>query len=215
MKNFYHQYKKEILFFAGCAVFILIVILSFSTCDKTVQIGPTSAEIKQEVKEAVQPADHKIDSLEKERKELVKVAKSLSEKLLLAQYENKRLRAKVSNSIPLGELKIEPSSNDGYNPQDNTDLVEITTAAAASDSICNEVIANLQDQLINSDSVSFQKDIKIAAYKTGFEKMGEVVTAREYDIKQLNKKLKWQKVQNIGLKAVIIGAAALIIKNSL
>jgi len=180
----------------------------------------------------VNPAEDKIKALLQERAKLQTDNKTMEQKLFAAWQENKRLKAvssknaqaeKWSNSTTLKSIEndeIELSGNPGQleGEQDFTPTVsisEIVAAAALSDSICADVINNLHDQIGTQDSIDQQRLIQIAAFKKGLENMADNSLQKDQVIKGINKKLKWQKAQNLGLKAIVITAAVFIVKNNL
>jgi hypothetical protein len=57
--------------------------------------------------------------------------------------------------------------------------------------------------------------VQIAAFKKGLENMADNSLQKDAVIKAINKKLKWQKAQNLGLKAMVIAGAVFILKNNL
>jgi len=192
----------------------------------------TVAEIKQEVAAEANPAEDRIKALSQEKANLQTDNKTMEQKLFAAWQENKRLKAvsaknaqaqKWSNSTTLKSIEndeIELSGNPGQleGEQDFTPTVsisEIVAAAAISDSICNDVINNLHDQIGTQDSIDQQRQVQLAALNKGFEQMADNSLQKDQVIKAINKKLKWQKAQNLGLKAVVIAGAVFILKNNL
>ncbi len=216
------------------AVGFFACLLYVHSCQNVNDVLPvkTVAEIKQEVAAEVNPAEDRIKALSQEKAKLVTDNKTMEQKLFAAWQENKRLKAvsaknaqaqKWSNSTTLKSIEndeIELSGNPGQleGEQDFTPTVsisEIVAAAALSDSICADVINNLHDQIGTQDSIEQQRLVQIAAFKKGLENMADNSLQKDAVIKGINKKLKWQKAQNLGLKAVVIAGAVFILKNNL
>lgn len=208
--KFLKEYKAEVLLFAGIIVFFWLVSMGVKSC----QSEPYPGDVKQitkRVEQEVKPADTRLNALYKDKKVLEEKNKTLEQKLYAAQLENKRLR-NSSKSSGLNENNFTPTISE---METVSDCTEISNAAAASDSLCNEVINNLHAEIITQDSISFYKDIKISVLNKGLDDAVNNSLQKDEVIKSINKKLKRQNVQNVGLKAVLIGAAVVIIKNNL
>ena len=216
------------------AVGFFACLLYVNSCQQVNDVLPvkTVAEIKQEVAAEANPAEDRIKALSQEKANLQTDNKTMEQKLFAAWQENKRLKAvssknaqaeKWSNSTTLKSIEndeIELSGNPGQleGEQDFTPTVsisEIVAAAALSDSICADVINNLHDQIGTQDSIDQQRQVQIAAFIKGLENMADNSLQKDAVIKSINKKLKWQKAQNLGLKAVVIAGAVFILKNNL
>jgi len=174
----------------------------------------TVAEIKQEVAAEVNPAEDRIKALLQERAKLVTDNKTMEQKLFAAWQENKRLKGIAGHFQQISDISTKSVEDFDGNSQ-QTDCSEIANAAALSDSICADVINNLHDQIGTQDSIDHQRQVQIAAFIKGLENMADNSLQKDAVIKGINKKLKWQKAQNLGLKAIVITAAVFILKNNL
>ena len=174
----------------------------------------TLAEIKQEVATTVNPSEDKIKALSQERAKLVTDNKTMEQKLFAAWQENKRLRS-LKFKENSEKIKEEIKEGNYSDIPEGSGCTEIANAAALSDSICADVINNLHDQIGTQDSIDSERLVQIAAFKKGLENMADNSLQKDVVIKAINKKLKWQKVQNLGLKAVVIAGAVFILKNNL
>ena len=198
------------------AVGFFACLMYVHSCQNVNDVLPvkTVAEIKQEVAAEVNPAEDKIKALLQERAKLQTDNKTMEQKLFAAWQENKRLRSlKVKENSE--KIKEEIKEGNYSDIPEGSGCTEIANAAALSDSICADVINNLHDQIGTQDSIDQQRQVQIAAFKKGLEDMADNSLQKDAVIKAINKKLKWQKVQNLGLKAVVIAGAVFILKNSL
>ena len=207
------------------AVGFFACLLYVNSCQQVNDVLPvkTVAEIKQEVAAEANPAEDRIKALSQEKAKLVTDNKTMEQKLFAAWQDNKRLKdvakrntpAKVSNSTPLAGGVVIPDTPEPLENLDKFDCAEIANAAALSDSLSAEVINNLHDQIGTQDSIDSERLVQIAAFKKGLENMADNSLQKDAIIKGINKKLKWQKAQNLGLKAVVIAGAVFILKNNL
>ena len=198
------------------AVGFFACLMYVHSCQNVNDVLPvkTVAEIKQEVAAEVNPAEDKIKALLQERAKLQTDNKTMEQKLFAAWQENKRLRSlKVKENSE--KIKEEIKEGNYSDIPEGSGCTEIANAAALSDSICADVINNLHDQIGTQDSIDQQRQVQIAAFKKGLEDMADNSLQKDAVIKAINKKLKWQKAQNLGLKAVVIAGAVFILKNSL
>lgn len=210
MKNFYTQYKKEIYFFAGCIAFIAIVVFSFSTCGETVNPSLPASTITTPAKSAAAEIDLAADKLKVELKKSKDSITSFKTKWYAAVQENKRLR----NS----RLKIESSKPDSSNEPDNTAadyFTDLSASSTTADSLCEKAITHLETALETSEEINKMEREKSAIFSAAMDKLANNSDLKDKEIKAINKKLKWQKAQNIGLKAVVIAGAVFILKNNL
>ena len=195
--------------FFACLLYVL-------SCQNVNDVLPVKsvAEIKQEVATTVNPAEDRIKALSQERAKLQADNKTMEQKLFAAWQENKRLR---SLKVKENSEKFKEEIKEGNYPDipEGSDCTEIANAAALSDSICADVINNLHDQIGTQDSIDSERLVQIAAFKKGLENMADNSLQKDAIIKGINKKLKWQKAQNLGLKAVVIAGAVFILKNNL
>jgi len=200
------------------AVGFFACLLYVHSCQNVNDVLPvkTVAEIKQEVATTVNPAEDRIKVLSQERAKLQTENKTMEQKLFAAWQENKRLRSlKVKENSEKIKEQFKEEIKEGSYTEIPNDCVEIVAAAALSDSLSAEVINNLHDQIGVQDSIDQQRQVQIAAFKKGLENMADNSLQKDQVIKGINKKLKWQKAQNLGLKAVVIAGAVFILKNSL
>ena len=198
------------------AVGFFACLMYVHSCKNVNDVLPvkTVAEIKQEVAAEVNPAEDKIKALLQERAKLQTDNKTMEQKLFAAWQENKRLRSlKVKENSE--KIKEEIKEGNYSDIPEGSGCTEIANAAALSDSICADVINNLHDQIGTQDSIDSERLVQIAAFKKGLENMADNSLQKDVVIKAINKKLKWQKVQNLGLKAVVIAGAVFILKNNL
>ena len=198
------------------AVGFFACLMYVHSCKNVNDVLPvkTVAEIKQEVAAEVNPAEDKIKALLQERAKLQTDNKTMEQKLFAAWQENKRLRSlKVKENSE--KFKEEIKEGNYSDIPEGSGCTEIANAAALSDSICADVINNLHDQIGTQDSIDSERLVQIAAFKKGLENMADNSLQKDVVIKAINKKLKWQKVQNLGLKAVVIAGAVFILKNNL
>jgi len=198
------------------AVGFFACLMYVHSCKNVNDVLPvkTVAEIKQEVAAEVNPAEDKIKALLQERAKLQTDNKTMEQKLFAAWQENKRLRSlKVKENSE--KIKEEIKEGNYSDIPEGSGCTEIANAAALSDSICADVINNLHDQIGTQDSIDSERLVQIAAFKKGLEDMADNSLQKDAIIKGINKKLKWQKAQNLGLKAVVIAGAVFILKNNL
>jgi len=198
------------------AVGFFACLMYVHSCKNVNDVLPvkTVAEIKQEVAAEVNPSEDKIKALLQERAKLQTDNKTMEQKLFAAWQENKRLRSlKVKENSE--KIKEEIKEGNYSDIPEGSGCTEIANAAALSDSICADVINNLHDQIGTQDSIDQQRLVQIAAFKKGLENMADNSLQKDEVIKGINKKLKWQKAQNLGLKAVVIAGAVFILKNNL
>jgi len=198
------------------AVGFFACLMYVHSCKNVNDVLPvkTVAEIKQEVAAEVNPAEDKIKALLQERAKLQTDNKTMEQKLFAAWQENKRLRSlKVKENSE--KIKEEIKEGNYSDIPEGSGCTEIANAAALSDSICADVINNLHDQIGTQDSIDSERLVQIAAFKKGLEQMADNSLQKDAVIKAINKKLKWQKAQNLGLKAVVIAGAVFILKNNL
>ena len=195
--------------FFACLLYVL-------SCQNVHDVLPVKsvAEITQEVATTVNPAEDKIKALSQERAKLQADNKTMEQKLFAAWQENKRLRS-LKFKENSEKIKEEIKEGNYSDIPEGSGCTEIANAAALSDSICADVINNLHDQIGTQDSIDSERLVQIAAFKKGLENMADNSLQKDVVIKAINKKLKWQKVQNLGLKAVVIAGAVFILKNNL
>jgi len=195
--------------FFACLMYVL-------SCQNVNDFLPvkTVAEIKQEVATEVNPAEDRIKALSQEKAKLQTDNKTMEQKLFAAWQENKRLRS-LKFKENSEKIKEEIKEGNYSDIPEGSGCTEIANAAALSDSICADVINNLHDQIGTQDSIDSERLVQIAAFKKGLENMADNSLQKDVVIKAINKKLKWQKVQNLGLKAVVIAGAVFILKNNL
>ena len=195
--------------FFACLLYVL-------SCQNVNDVLPVKsvAEIKQEVATTVNPAEDRIKVLSQEKAKLVTDNKTMEQKLFAAWQENKRLRS-LKFKENSEKIKEEIKEGNYSDIPEGSGCTEIANAAALSDSICADVINNLHDQIGTQDSIDSERLVQIAAFKKGLENMADNSLQKDVVIKAINKKLKWQKVQNLGLKAVVIAGAVFILKNNL
>ena len=198
------------------AVGFFACLMYVHSCKNVNDVLPvkTVAEIKQEVDAEVNPAEDRIKVLSQERANLQADNKTMEQKLFAAWQENKRLRS-LKFKENSEKIKEEIKEGNYSDIPEGSGCTEIANAAALSDSICADVINNLHDQIGTQDSIDSERLVQIAAFKKGLENMADNSLQKDVVIKAINKKLKWQKVQNLGLKAVVIAGAVFILKNNL
>jgi len=198
------------------AVGFFACLMYVHSCKNVNDVLPvkTVAEIKQEVAAEVNPAEDKIKALLQERAKLQTDNKTMEQKLFAAWQENKRLRS-LKFKENSEKIKEEIKEGNYSDIPEGSGCTEIANAAALSDSICADVINNLHDQIGTQDSIDSERLVQIAAFKKGLENMADNSLQKDAVIKGINKKLKWQKAQNLGLKAIVITAAVFIVKNNL
>jgi len=198
------------------AVGFFACLLYVNSCQNVNDVLPvkTVAEIKQEVATTVNPAEDRIKVLSQERAKLQTENKTMEQKLFAAWQENKRLRS-LKFKENSEKIKEEIKEGNYSDIPEGSGCTEIANAAALSDSICADVINNLHDQIGTQDSIDSERLVQIAAFKKGLENMADNSLQKDAIIKGINKKLKWQKAQNLGLKAVVIAGAVFILKNNL
>ena len=195
--------------FFACLLYVL-------SCQNVNDVLPVKsvAEIKQEVATTVNPAEDRIKVLSQERAKLQTENKTMEQKLFAAWQENKRLRS-LKFKENSEKIKEEIKEGNYSDIPEGSGCTEIANAAALSDSICADVINNLHDQIGTQDSIDSERLVQIAAFKKGLENMADNSLQKDQVIKGINKKLKWQKAQNLGLKAMVIAGAVFILKNNL
>lgn len=218
------QYKSILKYLLSAAIGAFIMYLYLRPSDSIITT-PVVSDIVKETKEAVAPLQVKIDSFKIIDKVIADKVKPLEKKLYAAQQEVKRLASLNFNNKE--EIQRENSKTiqreftDSYSEIPNssngnaTDYTEIFQAATTSDSLCNEVIALKDSQLIAKENIITYQDLKATALQNGFEDMTKAALQKDAAIKSLNKKLKWVKVQNVGLKAAVLAGAFFILKNNL
>lgn len=191
---------------------VVITLLFWRPWEEMVNLNPTKTQIiVRETKANTEGYQKKIDTLETRATIYFTRATEAEKRLYAAQQENKRL-AKVSNSTPLKSNIPADSSNE---PINDTYSAQISEAAATSDSICNEVITDLHNSIYTKDSIITFQELKYQGLQGGFNQLIQNDQLKDLQIKSINKKLKWQKVQNIGFKAIAATVVALVIKNNL
>jgi len=198
------------------AVGFFACLLYVNSCQQVNDVLPvkTVAEIKQEVAAEANPAEDRIKALSQEKANLQTDNKTMEQKLFAAWQENKRLRS-LKFKENSEKIKEEIKEGNYSDIPEGSGCTEIANAAALSDSICADVINNLHDQIGTQDSIDSERLVQIAAFKKGLENMADNSLQKDAVIKGINKKLKWQKAQNLGLKAIVITAAVFIVKNNL
>lgn len=196
---------NKLIFVAIGFVICLLLWRPWETLITPAVLKPVE-QIKQEIKEAVVPAEAKADSFNTVIRLLVKDNTTMEKNLWAAWKENERLKTKLSQQ---GEAAVVISNGTA------ADFTEVLQAATNSDSLCREVVGNLHQQIDAKDSVIFQKTVSNMALQKGFDDMVQNSMQKDAAMKQLNKKLKWQKVQAWGFKGVAAAAVIFIIKNNL
>jgi hypothetical protein len=152
------------------------------------------------------------DQLDSFKTATVKLEKdnSIMEKKLYAYWqENKRLKA-IAVTEP---VHPDTSGNDYYTKDDF--IRDLKANAEASDLQCAETVNNLHAIIAVKDSAF----TKVQEANTSLLKnFNEAVTSsyfKDENLKVLNKKLKWQKTQNIVFKGAAVAAAIFILKSAI
>ena len=191
--TFYQKNKHEIFLWGGIALVLIIVAVVFVKCgpDQPVKgIVKTDKEITTVFKSVVD--SKKVDSLLK------------SDSLKGAQVKNATAHWKEFER-KYNELAAKHAYEDFINDDTPTDhtaadyIQSLKDGANTSDSACNAVVIALSERVIVKDSitVALQSDKKILI--SSFNDMAYNSIQKDKAIKSLNKSLRWQKVQKVGL----------------
>lgn len=207
------QHTKYFIFFV--AGFFLCLILRIGSCEDTVIPTTPAKDIVTPAKVQAKKVDSAINKIAVNYKKTRDTITDLNKKLYAAWQENKRLRSKVSNSTPLeNEQNFTPITTDGA--QKGADYItETQLAAQTADSLCAEAITKYETALSQSDSIASHEKAKADIFQAAMNNLALQSDLKDMAIKSINRKLKWQKVQNVTFKAILIGAAAILIKNQL
>ena len=166
---------------------------------------PTKQVVKQ-VNKSEEILTKRVDSLQASQKGLVTKNVNLEKKLAAAQ-------SKVKELAKIGALNFEPSKPaigiTDTSPQDYA--ADLTAAALTSDSLCNEVVSNLHQQITLKDSTITLQDEKYNVLRQGFDQVVKNDSANAGIAKYYKGKYKWGKVKEFGFIAAIIALAAKLI----
>ena len=206
--------KKVKLFLLGAITAAIIILIVWYLQQPITDITPVKTkDIVTEVKKQVAPVDSSIYNLTKEYKKSRDSLTDLKMKWYAAVQENKRLRNDGNYHQKDTFWREYPSKNDGDLQQDYITDLQISSQLA--DSLCAKTIGHFEVALIKCDSLKELEHNRAEIYKTGMDKLVSNDALKDQLIKSINKKLKWQRLQNIGLKAAAVTAIALVIKNNL
>lgn len=211
-----------ISFFAGI---LTCLLLQYVSCNDTViETAPASEIVKPAEREAAK-ADSAINTLAKQYKKSRDTLTDLNKKLYAAWAENKRLRSQKlpvqetrtlqndehshQNDTIRGEYTPEPI-NDPYSAHDY--ITDLQIASQIADSLCAETVTHYETALSQVDSIAQKEREKAAIFRSAMDKLANNSDLKDQQIKSITRQLKWHKVV---LKAILIVAAAIIIKNQL
>jgi len=179
---------------------LVAVILLFSgNCSKVEK--PVIIPVKQQVevvkkKESIITA--KVDSTQLIVQKLQSEKSKLLQSLKYYQSENKRL----------GGLALQIDTI--YQPQEITDLVDNTVIA---DSICNEVVYNLEKTVNKQAEIITLKDSMYSTLRTAFNSSIDQQKLWSDYTRKLERKIKWTQAGRFGWKAAAVAGGLFILKS--
>ena len=213
--------NQKLFIYLGYALATIILLIWWMQQPVTDITPVKTKDIVQEVKKQVAPVDSTIYQLTKEYKKSRDSITDLKMKWYAAVQENKRLRSFNLTKFVKSENVNCPKNSDNSNEPINTTnsaqdyITDLQTASQLADSLCAKTIGHFEVALIQCDSLKELEHNRAEIYKTGMDKLLTNDALKDQLIKSINKKLKWQRLQNIGLKAAVVTAIALVIKNNL
>ena len=113
------------------------------------------------------------------------------------------------------ELKLE--KDESFSPMPNTskerDVLYIFGQSGSGKSFYVYLYAQNYKKIYPKNSIYVFSTLD--SDKEGLDKMTDAAAQRDKQIKSIGKQLTWQKVQNTAFKVIVVGVAAVIIKNSI
>lgn len=203
----------------------LTALVTYLLCRPVNNVLPTTPvkEIVQQTEDKARPLEKSIDSLTKVYQKSRDSITVLKFKWQLAVAENKRLREIKASSYkppvdinkPAEEiLNIDKLGNiRNGNAEDFITATQI--AAQLADSLCAETIGAMEHREAIADSLYQSQKTISEILRQGFNNLAQQSQLKDAAIKNLNRQLKWQKVQATGLKVAAIAIAAIVIKNNI
>ena len=213
----------ENIFTAILITIALTALVTYLLCRPVNNVLPTTPvkEIVQQTEDKARPLEKSIDSLTKVYQKSKDSITVLKFKWLSAVAENKRLREIKASSYkppvdinkPAEEiLNIDELGNiRNGNAEDFITATQI--AAQLADSLCAETIGAMEHREAIADSLYQSQKTISEILRHGFNNLAQQSQLKDAAIKNLNRQLKWQKVQATGLKVAAIAIAAIVIKN--
>ncbi len=191
---------------------IAALILFNDNCKKPVKpvVIPTKDQVKtvEDNEARIQPV---IDSLENVVTELKSKETVLVKTLASTQAENRRLGAAIKNSVTFEDGPIDY----GYYTQQQETINDLVANTELADSICNETIGNLHDQLRAKDATIVLKDSAYSMLRGSFNTaMVQQDILADYN-KQLTKQLKRKQVASFIWKGAALVGGIFILKGAI
>jgi len=178
---------------------VAIILLFSGNCSKVEK--PVIIPVKTQVevvkkKESIITA--KVDSTQLIMQKLQSEKSKLLQSLKYYQSENKRL----------GGLALQIDTI--YQPQEITDLVYNTVIA---DSICNEVVSNLEITVNKQAEIITLKDSMYVTLRTAFNSSIDQQQLLSDYTRKLERKVKWTQAGRFGWKAAAVAGGLFILKS--
>lgn len=196
---------------------IAIVILLFFTCRSCNKKDPEAPVITAPEKIVHQVEDNeriykaKFDSLNSINADLAETNSITLDQLQSAQARGRQLAAALRRKLP-GDTTIVAG---GVDPTVNGSVEEYITNSEHRDTLCNNAIANLQDQVINRNQVITAKDTLYSRLRSSFDfTIAQQESLIKYN-KDLQKQIKRKKFGAALWKVTTIAAGLFILKQNL
>ncbi len=192
---------------------IAALILFNGNCKKPVKpvVIPTKDQVKtvEDNEARIQPV---IDSLENVVTELKSKETVLVKTLVSTQAENRRLSKFIKTAESIANGSGETPTTDSTYPELVNSLI---LNAELADSICNETIGNLHDQLRAQDATIVLKDSAYSLLRGSFNTaMVQQDILADYN-KQLTKQLKRKQVASFIWKGAALVGGIFILKSAI
>jgi hypothetical protein len=199
--------NKTFLFLIGAGA--IIATIFFYTCKKSKEVAKLPiVEPKEIVKVVVQNEDKykkKYDSLSYINTTLMIKGRMLQMNLSDAQVYGKVLESAMRKTVTENPIPKEVEESLNF----------IINESNERDNMCNDLVSNLNETIINKDSMLLLKDTLYSKLRSSFNfTINQSQLLIDYN-KSLNKDIKRKKLANLFWKATTVAAGLLIIKNNI
>jgi len=195
---------KTINFVVLIAAGILIALIYFATCNKTLPPAPVIPTVREQIKIVTvheETYKKKFDSLQAINKQLAIKSADLKAKL---HGEQQRSMA-MENFI--NDLPLTPESKEAVN--------DYVANNHSKDSTTNELLFDMEGQLLNKESIIAAHDSLYIQLKRSFDVAVDNQGKLTDYSNALKKQLRWKKIGNTVWKSAAVVAGLIILKNTL
>lgn len=205
--------KNQSLFTVIIITAIITALVTYLICRPIDDLSPVKKveTIAAETETKAAPVETSIAKWEGEKQLIRDSVAGFKAKWMAAVFEKGKIKEQLKEISKRGVAK--------HDTPNYPEIPDVSNGTAEdylnTDSLCAETIGAMERQALKNDSLLQAHKFLSAVYKLGFNQMKEAAQTRDAQIKQLNKKLRWQKVQATTLKVAAIAAAAIVIKNQL